>query len=239
MGDWCKLPNGAAMSPNLDPDSSFGSECPLGSVLSGHSSYSKWETGIKGNTDTVRRFKCTECEKGTYKDVTGRYDGLIVNPGGRSNPLKICATDSSDQHATGRADSKGDSKGVKYCTDKTHPARTNCTACPAGKTTAGKGSNKATDCKGPPPAGSDEAAYWAPEEKTSPGGKTEGYWQQKGYSPANIAYIMAFGITALLATGVVAAEKPDYFPFRRAVGSCMLALHVSRSTNTGRVVQLQ
>ena len=82
MGDWCKLPNGAAMSPNLDPDSSFGSECPLGSVLSGHSSYSKWETGIKGNTDTVRRFKCTECEKGTYKDVTGRYDGLIICPPG-------------------------------------------------------------------------------------------------------------------------------------------------------------
>ena len=110
-----------------------------------------------------------------------------------------------------------------FCTDDQHPARTNCTACPAGKTTAGKGSTKASDCKAPPPPGSDEAAYRAPENKTSPGGKTEGYWQQKGYSPANIAYIMAFGITALLATGVVAAEKPDYFPFRRAAAGCYLS----------------
>ena len=82
MGDWCKLPNGWPLSPNLDPDASYGSECPLGSVLSGHSRYSKWETGIKGNTQYVRRFKCTECEKGTYKDVTGRYDGLIICPPG-------------------------------------------------------------------------------------------------------------------------------------------------------------
>ena len=167
-----------------------------------------------------------------------------------------------------------------FCTDDQHPARTNCTACPAGKTTAGKGSNKACDCKGPPPPGSDEAAYWAPtcsagqylsgssgsscspdctdceagkfkagtnadtsctacpsnansaaaasdcscnsgyssagsdaasdctleKKKTSPGGQTEGYWQSQGYNPADVAYIMAFGITALLATVVVVVE---------------------------------
>ena len=121
----------------------------------------------------------------------------------------------------------GDSKGVEYCTDDQHPARTNCTACPAGKTTAGKGSTKASDCKGPPPPGLNEtaeAAYWAPEKKTTdPDGRTEGYWQSQGYNPADVAYIMAFGITALLATGVVAAEKPDYFPFRRAAAGCYLS----------------
>ena len=104
---------------------------------------------------------------------------------------------------------RGDDDFVEgdFCTDDQHPARTNCTACPAGKTTAGKGSTKASDCKGPPPPGSDEAAYWAPEKKkTSPGGQTEGYWQSQGYNPADVAYIMAFGMPALLAMLVVVAE---------------------------------
>ena len=43
-------------------------------------------------------------------------------------------------------------------------------------------------------------------EPTSPSGQTEGYWQNQGYNPADVAYIMAFGITALLATVVVVVE---------------------------------
>ena len=111
------------------------------------------------------------------------------------------------------ATGSGDWVEGDFCTDKNHPARTNCTACPAGKTTAGKGSTKASDCKGPPPPGSDkaaEAAYWAPEKKTTdPDGRTEGYWQSQGYNPADVAYIMAFGIAALLATVVVVVEVLD------------------------------
>ena len=103
---------------------------------------------------------------------------------------------------------RGDDDFVEgdFCTDDQHPARTNCTACPAGKTTAGKGSTKASDCKAPPPPGSDEAAYRAPENKTSPGGQTEGYWQSQGYNPADVALIMAFGVAALLAMAVMMAE---------------------------------
>ena len=78
MGDWCKLPNNFWTGyPNLDSKAVLGSECPLGSVLSS----AQWDpSGLGG--DSVREFKCTECEKGTYKDVTGRYDSLIVCPPG-------------------------------------------------------------------------------------------------------------------------------------------------------------
>ena len=44
------------------------------------------------------------------------------------------------------------------------------------------------------------------KKTTSPGGQTEGYWQSQGYNPADVAYIMAFGITALLTTVVVVVE---------------------------------
>ena len=268
MGDWCKFPNG-----NNPAAAASGSQCPLGSVLSGHSINAKWDPSVAYNTGNVERFKCTACEKGTYKDVTGRYDSLIVCPPG-SPP----ATSLSPHRVSATRDGSGDWVEVEYCTDDQHPARTSCTACPAGKTTAGKGSTTACDCKAPPPPGSDEAAYWTTstcsagqylsgscsslactdceagkfkagtnadtsctacpsnansaaaasdcscnsgyssagsdaasdctleKKKTSPGGQTEGYWQSQGYNPADVAYIMAFGITALLATVVVVVE---------------------------------
>ena len=82
MGDWCELPNGYYSAPNLDSRATFGSQCPLGSVLSGPIGTSVSEPWDPRKSETVLMFKCTECEKGTYKDVTGRYDSLIVCPPG-------------------------------------------------------------------------------------------------------------------------------------------------------------
>jgi hypothetical protein len=88
MGDLCEIPNGnkagSGNTPNLDSAASFGSECPLGSVLSS----AKWDPSCKSpeygkcSISSVRSFMCTECKKGTYKNVTGRYDSLIVCPPG-------------------------------------------------------------------------------------------------------------------------------------------------------------